>query len=217
LGQLLTDYALRQPTVRVRAVFGASDELADHLLAGAPGDLFLTADARQLDRLEAGHLVRAGLRALVAENALAAIGPEAGAARVRTAADLAGPGVSRVALAAPHSPLGGYTRTYLEKLGLYEVVAARAVQLDNSRSVVSAVRAGQADVGLVYASDAAGAPGCRLLFRVRRAAAAVRYLAAVIQRGQQAEQAQRLLDFLTSRPAAARFRRCGLIPVRDRA
>src|SRR5258708_4674761 len=45
LGQLLADYALRQPAVRVRTVFGASDELADHVLAGAPADLFLTADA----------------------------------------------------------------------------------------------------------------------------------------------------------------------------
>src|SRR5262249_38409206 len=53
LGQLLADYARRQPTVRVRTIFGASDELADHLLAGGPADLFLTADTRQLNRLEA--------------------------------------------------------------------------------------------------------------------------------------------------------------------
>src|SRR5262245_24062651 len=42
LGQLLADFALRQPTIRVRVVFGGSDELADNLLAGAPGDLFLS-------------------------------------------------------------------------------------------------------------------------------------------------------------------------------
>ena len=35
LGQLLADYALRQPTLRVRAIYGASNELADHLLAGS--------------------------------------------------------------------------------------------------------------------------------------------------------------------------------------
>src|SRR6516165_6903225 len=36
LGQLFADYAVREPSVRVRSVFGASDELADHLLAGTP-------------------------------------------------------------------------------------------------------------------------------------------------------------------------------------
>src|SRR5262249_2231397 len=50
LGQLLTDYAALTPALRVRAVFGASDELADHLLAGSPGHLFLTADPQQFDR-----------------------------------------------------------------------------------------------------------------------------------------------------------------------
>jgi molybdenum ABC transporter molybdate-binding protein len=217
LGQLLTDYALRQPAVRVRTVFGASDELADHLLAGGPGDLFLAADVRQLHRLEAAHLVQMGTRAVLAENCLAAVGPAEGTARVRKPADLVRPEVARLALAQPTSPLGGYTRAYLQGLGLYEAVVPRAVHLDNSRSVVSAVRAGQADVGLVYGSDAINAAGCRLLFRVRRAAAAIRYVGAVVHRGQQAEQAGHLLEFLTSRPAASRYRRCGLIPFRDHA
>jgi hypothetical protein len=67
---------------------------------------------------------------------------------------------------------------------------------------------------LVYASDAARAPGCRALFRVRRSRAAVRYEAAVIGRGGRPEPAVRLLAFLTAPAAAARFRRCGFLPVR---
>src|SRR5262245_45291757 len=73
LGRLLADYALRSPTVRVRAVFGGSDELADHLLAGAPADLFLSADERQLARLEGAGLVRPEAPTALAENALAAV------------------------------------------------------------------------------------------------------------------------------------------------
>lgn len=41
IGQLLAEYALRQPAVRVRAVYGASNELAEHILAGAPCDFFV--------------------------------------------------------------------------------------------------------------------------------------------------------------------------------
>jgi molybdenum ABC transporter molybdate-binding protein len=211
LGQLLADYAVRQPAVRVRAVFGASDELADHVLAGAPADLFLTADDRHLDRLEARHLVRPGSRTPLAANTLAAVGAGPAAA-VRRPADLLRPAVSRIALADPTSPLGSYVRTYLESLGLYEALLPRAVPVDNSRAVLAAVRAGRADVGLVYGSDAARAADCRVLFRVRRTPAPIRYTAAVIARGHHPDQARDLLAFLTGGPAARRFRRCGFLP-----
>src|SRR5262249_4820915 len=123
--------------------------------------------------------------------------------------DLIRPDVARVALAEANSPLGSYTRSYLEERGLYAALLPHAVQVDNSHAVLATVRAGQADVGLVYGSDASTAPGLRLLFRVRRPPAAIRYAAAVVTRGRRPEQARGLLDFLVSRPAAGRFRRCG--------
>jgi molybdate transport system substrate-binding protein len=213
LGQLLTDYALRQPAVRARVVHGASDELADQLLGGAPADLFLTADLAQLERLRVLGVEPAEARPL-AENTLAAIALAERALNVRRAADLLGPGVSRLALAAPSSPLGGYTRAYLQHLGLYEALLSRAVVVENARAVVGAVQAGQADAGLAYGSATATAAGCRVLFRVRHTPAPIRYAGAVIGRGRHPEQARDLLDFLTSRPALRRFRRCGFLPVR---
>lgn len=215
LGQLLADYALYRPAVRVRAIFGASDELADYLLAGAPGDVLLTADARPLERLEAVRLVLPGSRVVLAENSLAAIGSTVNGLPVRRPSDLVR--VGRLVLAHPGSPLGGYTRQYLEQAGLYETLHPRATLVDNSRAVISALRAGQADVGLAYGSDAAHAEGCRLLFRVRRLPVPIRYLGVVLSRSQLTSQAQELLTFLTSRPARLRFRRCGFSPVRSAA
>ena len=55
VGQILAEYTLVQPTVQVRAIFGASNELVDHLLAGAPGDVFISAELAELDRLEVGQ------------------------------------------------------------------------------------------------------------------------------------------------------------------
>jgi molybdate transport system substrate-binding protein len=214
LGQLLIDYALHRPAVRVRAVFGASDELADQLLGGGAADLFLSADPAQLDRLEVAGLLAGPSRVVLAENRLAAIAPAGGRVPVRRPADLARPAVARVALADPSCPLGGYTRSYLEHLGLYDTLLPRAVRADNSRAVLAAVRGGQADAGLVYASDAAAAEGCRLLFRARQAPTPIRYEAAVVRRGRQPEAAAALLAFLTSARSARRFRRCGFVPAR---
>jgi molybdate transport system substrate-binding protein len=216
LGQLLADFALQQPAVRIRAIFGASDELVDHLLAGSPADLFLTADARHLDRLEAARVVQPGTRTLLVQNTLAAIGPAGGALTVRKPRDLVRPAITRVALAETASPLGSYTRVFLESLGLYKTLLPHTVHVDNSRAVLATVRAGQADVGLVYGSDAGPASGCQLLFRVRRLPTPIEYTAAIVGRGRQPDQARSFLRFLASAAAASRFRHCGFLPVRGK-
>jgi molybdate transport system substrate-binding protein len=214
LAALVTDHALRQPEARVRVVLGASDELADLLLHGAGVDVFLTADPGHLDLLTAGGVVEAETVTPLAENTLAAVGPPELTALVRRPADLLAAGVTRVALATPTCPLGAYTRAYLVKLGLYEAVLERAVLVDNSRAVMAAVQAGQAEAGLVYASATVAAQGCRVLFRVRRPPLPIRYAGAVISRSRRPEQARRFLEFLASAQAARRFRRCGFLPVR---
>jgi molybdate transport system substrate-binding protein len=214
LEQLLADYALWAPGVIVRTVFGASDELADLILAGAAADIFISADFEQIDRLAARRLVQRGKRCVIAENRLAAIAPKGANVMVCKPADLLGPQVSRIAMAAPSCPLGGYTRTYLQNLGLYDKLLAKAAHVNNSRSVAAAVRAGRAEAGLVYASDAGRTADCRLLFRAGRGTPSIRYAAAVVCRSEHTEEADRLVKFLASRPAARRFRRCGFLAPR---
>lgn len=211
LGDLLADFAVLQPTITVRTVFGASDELATHLLAGAPADLFLSADARQVDRLAAAGLVKTTSRTVLAGNHLAAVAPVDRPAALRKPVDLLHPKVRRLALASPVSPLGSYTRTYLEALGLYDRLASKVIHLDSSRAVVDAIRAGWADAGLVYGSDAATASGIRLLFRAHRPPAAVQYVAAVLHSGHLPVPAETLLGFLTSAKAARQWRRWGFL------
>jgi molybdenum ABC transporter molybdate-binding protein len=215
-GQILADFVVHEPTVRVRAVFGASDELADHLLAGAPADLFLSADLRQLDRLQAAKLVHGEQRVLLAENGLAVIGLANRSLVVRKPSDLAGNTALRIALAEPDCPLGSYTRAYLKGLHLYTHLRGRALLVENSRGVIGAIRAGQADVGLAYSSDAARADGCQVLFRVRTRAVPISYGAAILNRGQDLAAAHALLAFLTSSPSTRRFRDCGFLAVQNR-
>jgi molybdenum ABC transporter molybdate-binding protein len=217
LGQLLSDFAAVEPGLRVRTVFGASDELADHLLAGAPGHVFLTADPLPLDRLEAARLLQPGTAVSLAENGLAAVARSDKPCRVRKPADLARGDTGRVVLACPECPLGRYTQAYLDGLSLSERIAPRAVRVENSRAVLAAIRAGRGEVGVVYSSDAAGAERCRTLFRVRRMPIPIRYSGIVVNRGTMPGPARRLLEFLCSAQAAQRFRQCGFLFPRTHA
>jgi molybdenum ABC transporter molybdate-binding protein len=214
LGQLLAEYALLQPTVRIRAIFGGSDELADHLLSGAPADLFLTADRRQFDRLAGAGLVDRNSSTLLAANGLAAISLSEHRHRIRKPADVAGAAFVRIAVANESCPLGRYTRDYFKATGLHEKLKARLMSVDNSRAVLSAIRAGQADVGWVYSSDAAHAEGCRVLFRTKHPPVPIEYSAALIDRGEIHACSRQLLDFLISKTAQRRFRLCGFLPAK---
>jgi molybdate transport system substrate-binding protein len=207
--QLAVDFSALEPSTSVRTVTGASDELAKHILAGAPADLFLTADASQLTRLEDAGLVQAGSGVTVAGNVLAAVGGTRSPA-LHSVADLVRASVRRIALAEPGCPLGAYTRAYLEPKGLWEAVRERAIFLDNPAVVLEAVRAGRAEAGLVYQSDAASADGCRILFRIK--SAPVHYVGALTRRGDDKPAAHALLDFMTSSAAVQRFRACGFLP-----
>lgn len=211
LGQLLADYGLRQPAVAIRAVFGASNELADHVLAGAPCDLFLSADAAQIERLRNSGLVGRGRPPTIARNGLALVTPADRSGGIRRPRDLLRSEASRIAIADPESPLGAYTRGYLDQAGLRDKLRDRVVTADSSRGVLAALHAGRAVAAIVYSSDAATAAGVRIVFRPRTAALDVAYRAAVLTTARSAAEARAFLGFITSRPAARKFRACGFL------
>ena len=212
VGRLLADYAGIRADARVRAVFGASDELATLIQAGAPADLFLTADSRQLDWLRPTPT----RRVLLAENALAVIAPAATALVPGPPGRLLRRSELRLALADVGCPLGDYTSNYLSAAKIPVPPARRVLRAENSRGVVAAIRSAQADLGVVYASDTVRADGCRVLGRIDRLSTSIQYEAAVLATMDDAPPAVDLLRFLTSDPATVRFRECGFRAVRSR-
>jgi len=97
--------------------FGASSDLARQILAGAPADVFFSADAAQMDRLQRAGLVQAGDRLDVLSNTLVVVVPAGDPRTLSGPAEIAS--FPRLALAEPSSvPAGVYARTYLESVGL---------------------------------------------------------------------------------------------------
>jgi molybdenum ABC transporter molybdate-binding protein len=214
VGQILAEFALQQPATQVRVIFGASNELADHLLAGAPGDIFLSAEPGELDRLQSNGLVVPRSRRTIASNGLAVVGSPA-RKQLTKVRDLMAASIKRVALAEPDCPLGNYSRRYLESAGIYDSLLPKVLQLDNSRAVLAAVVAGAADVGLAFSSDASRKGAWQTLFRVPTSRAAATYEAAIIGRQRQHAAAKSLLDFFRTPVGARCLTRCGLRPAKS--
>ncbi|MBY6152047.1 molybdate ABC transporter substrate-binding protein [Vannielia litorea] len=138
--------------------YAGSSALARQIAAGAPADVFISANPEWVDWLEAEGVALE--RADLLSNALVLV---AGADDPRVGLDQL-KGQDRVAMALVEAvPAGIYGKTALESLALWEAVAPRVVQADNVRAALALVALGEAPLGIVYATDALAEPGVRVV------------------------------------------------------
>ena len=130
--------------------FGASSMLARQIEAGAPADLFLSADERTMNALAANKRIDPTTRVSMLSNTLVIMG-----SRRMHPRQLADKRIRSIALAEPSSvPAGIYARAYLEKLGIWDAVAPKVIPTENVRAALAAVDSGNADAAIVYKTDA---------------------------------------------------------------
>ncbi|MGQ0521945.1 MAG: molybdate ABC transporter substrate-binding protein [Actinomycetota bacterium] len=184
------------PEAGVRFGFSASSALAAQVRDGAPADVVATADRRTVDDLAGAGLTATA--SVFARNRLAILVAAGNPHGIRTLADLARPGLV-VVLCAEQVPCGSLAARALGRAGV--AVRARSLEPD-VKAVVSRVVLGEADAGLVYATDvraAAGrADGVALSPEDEVATA---YAAAPVVAGADAGLARAFVAFLRSAPA----------------
>ena len=154
LGQAFT----ARTGIPVKSSLAASSALAKEIEAGAPADVFFSADLEWVSYLEKRGLLRPGPPRSVVTNRLVLIAPADSHVSLRIAPgfDLAGAlGQGRLATGDPDSvPVGKYARAALEKLGAWERLSGRIVRAENVRSALAYVARGEAPLGIVYQTDA---------------------------------------------------------------
>jgi molybdate transport system substrate-binding protein len=210
LQQLAAAYE-RGSTERVTLNFGASNTLARQIAAGARVDLFVSADEAQMDVVAAD--IDPSSRVAMVSNQLAIAVPDDRPRRFLSARDLAGPTVRRIAMGDPSAvPAGVYAKVYLERLGVWDAVAAKVVPSGSVRLALAAVENGAADAAIVYKTDIATARRVREAYVVSPAdGPRIVYPAAVVRGGRNEEGGRRFLRFLVSAEATAVFERAGFL------
>jgi molybdate transport system substrate-binding protein len=194
-----------------RAVFnfGASSDLSRQIRAGAPADVFFSADSAQMDALEREGLVRRSDRHDLLSNTLVVIVPAASSATVAGPRDLAA--FKTIAIADPQAvPAGVYARTWLEGLGLWSELLPRVVPTLHARAALNAVESENAEAGIVYRTDAAASKRARVALEVASAAGPrIRYAVAPLVRSPRHATASAFVAYLRSPDARAVFIRHG--------
>ena len=122
----------------VRFAFGASSAIARQIEAGAPADLFFSADADWMDYLAARALIRRETRRNLLSNRLVLIAPASSPLQLTIGPNFPllqalGPR-GRLATGDPDSvPVGRYARSALTNLGVWNEVQDRVLRAENVR------------------------------------------------------------------------------------
>lgn len=164
-GEIGKVFEANHPGVTVVFNFAGSQQLAQQINAGAPADVFASANKKQMDAvIEAGGVI-SGTQQIFAKNRLVVILPKDNPAGVKELKDLSNPGLKLV-LAAKEVPVGQYSLDFLDKAvadpafgaTFKDDVLKNVVSYeDNVKSVLTKVALGEADAGIVYLSDISGA------------------------------------------------------------
>lgn len=200
----------------LRFSFDASSRLARQIDAGAPADLFFSADPVWADHLAQGGRL-AGSPTPLLRNRLALVVPADAAFVPASPAALLSPALRHLALAGASVPAGRYARAALAAAGVQARLADRVVEGDDVRTTLAWVARGEAEAGVVYATDARIEPRVRVAFTFDEAShPPIVYPAAVVA-GPRAAQAAAFLRWCRTAPARARFEAAGFGTLQETA
>ncbi len=191
--------------------FGASGALQQQIEQGAPADVFFSAANKQMDALAEKGLIVPDSRQNLLTNQLVLIAPIDSKLSITELSEIKDADISHFAVGDFRSvPAGQYAEQVFQNLSLLAPLQSKFVFGNNVRSVLSAVASGNADLGMVYATDAALSNRVKVLLTAPADThSAIVYPIAVIQNSPSPEAAQTFVDFLTTEPAQAIFQTFG--------
>ncbi|MEA5617730.1 molybdate ABC transporter substrate-binding protein [Cronbergia sp. UHCC 0137] len=205
-------YQQSQPNVDLSYNYGSSGALQRQIEQGAPVDVFISAAKRQIDDLEQKGLLIPNTRTIIAKNRLVLIVPN-NVVGITSFYNLKDGKIKKIAIGEPRSvPAGQYADQVLKKLNILPQVKSKLVYANNVRQVLATVESGNADAGLVYATDA------KISNKVKVVVAAdekfhspIIYPIAVVKRSKNPDVAKAFVQFLSSNEAKAVLKKYGFI------
>lgn len=208
--EIAAGYQRQYPETKLLPNFASSGALAKQVYAGAPADIYISANPKWMDYLQQQGLIDATSERVLVRNSLVFVGMPGSAVSL---ADL--PKLQQVAIGSPKStPVGRYAEQALNKAGLYpQLLAERKLVLakDVRQALLYADR-GEVEGAFVYRTDALLAKQAKILFAVpQELYPQVVYPAALTKSAREKAAAKEFFHYLFSEPAQQIFRSYGFV------
>ena len=210
LKEIVAGYQESSPENKVLPNFASSGALAKQIAAGAPADIYISANPKWMQHLRQQGLIAASTEGILVQNSLVFVGMPGGA---RTLHDLIP--LERIALGSPASvPAGKYAEHALRKAGLYTQLqhAGSLILAKDVRQALLYADRGEVDGAFVYRTDALLATQAQILFAVpQELYPHVVYPAALTKAGMGNNAINEFFAYLFSQPAQQVFKEYGFV------
>jgi molybdate transport system substrate-binding protein len=148
--QISKAFMEQHPKAKVTLNFGSSGQIATQIEQGAPADIAAFADTAPMLALEEAKLVLAPSK-IFARNSLAIVTKPNNPQNIRSLADLAT--VGTISLCVQTAPCGKFAEQSLNAAGV-SIAETNVTRGADAQATMRAVTEGDAEAGIVYATDA---------------------------------------------------------------
>ncbi|MCL2167237.1 MAG: molybdate ABC transporter substrate-binding protein, partial [Clostridiales bacterium] len=212
---LIPEFNKIYPNIEVTGTFDSSGRLQTQIEAGLEADLFFSAATTQMNNLRNQGLIDEASVVNLLENKIVLIstrGMETSVTEFQNITD-----APVIAIGDPESvPAGQYAQEVFTSLGIWDEVLAKASLGTNVTEVLTWVAAGSAEVGVVYATDAASNEDVVVITEAPAGSlkTPVLYPVGMTADSKNKPQAQAFLDFLKGDTAKGIFESYGFTVVK---
>ena len=204
-------YTQSNPGVQISPNYASSGTLQQQIEQGAPCDVFISAGAAQMDKLQSEGLIVTGTRRVLLNNTLVLVVPEDSTLGLTSFNDLTSAKVGKVAIGDPASvPAGNYAIQAFDALGITAQVKPKEVLGNDVRQVLEYVETGNVEAGIVYLTDAMTSNKVKVVASApAQINARIEYPVAVTSSSHNQKTAQDYIAFLSGAQAKAIFEKYG--------
>ncbi|ANU09704.1 molybdenum ABC transporter substrate-binding protein precursor [Planococcus antarcticus DSM 14505] len=201
-----------EPDIELSFNYGSSSKLRSQIEQGAPTDLFLSASEKDMELLEKQQLVESeSVRPFAGNRLVLASGKEF--PETTNFATVLLNTEETIAVGEPDSvPLGAYTKQEFESQKLWKPLEGRLVYAKDARQVVTYVESGNADLGIIYSSDAVISREIVGILEVPWKMDSIIYPGAIVTASGNQQAASVFLDFVTGPKGQAILEQYGFLP-----
>lgn len=208
--ELIPLFEEKYPYIQIEGTYDSSGKLQTQIEEGLHADIFMSAATKQMNALnEEGYIAKDSIINLL-ENELVLITNKNSQTNVKDFYNIQDASV--IAIGDPDSvPAGQYAKEALESIGNYESVLKKSSLGTNVTEVLSWVEAQSAEVGIVYASDAASSQNVKILASLPEGIlkTSVIYPVGILENSQHQEEAKLFVKFLQGQEAKEIFEKYG--------
>ena len=156
LQDIAADWKSAHPADGIKASFAASSTLAKQIEAGAPADIFASADKKWMDYLDDRKLIDTASRRDLLGNTLVLIAPAGKPVTASLRKGAALPDFTgRLCIGDPASvPAGIYAKQALQAVGWWSALEKRYVGTEDVRTALAFGERAECPLGIVYETDA---------------------------------------------------------------